>query len=252
MSKLLIKEKDIVVPGETLAEGMDYLPGSGTYRLGEKIIAKKLGLVNISGRAIKLVSLSGRYLPKFGDKIIAKVTDITMNGWIININTAYSAFLSMRDASSRFIKKGEDLTKYYDIGDYLRAKIINVTSQNLVDLTMKEPGLNKLKGGRLVKITPHKVPRVIGKEGSMVSLIKKKTNCNIIVGQNGLVWINNPDNFDNELIAEKAIKKIEQESHLNGLTDHMEKFLDKLVGPGNPKPSAPPKFVKKDLTGESK
>ncbi len=229
MSKLLIKEKDIVVPGETLAEGMDYLPGSGTYRLGEKIIAKKLGLVNISGRAIKLVSLSGRYLPKFGDKIIAKVTDITMNGWIININTSYSAFLSMRDASSRFIKKGEDLTKYYDIGDYLRAKIINVTSQNLVDLTMKEPGLNKLKGGRLVKITPHKVPRVIGKEGSMVSLIKKKTNCNIIVGQNGLVWINNPDNFDNELIAEKAIKKIEQESHLNGLTDHMDKFLDKLL-----------------------
>ncbi len=111
MSKLLIKEKDIVVPGESLAEGMDYLPGSGTYRLGEKIIAKKLGLVNINGRAIKLVPLSGRYLPKYGDKIIAKVTDITMNGWILNINTAYSAFLSMRDASTRFIKKGDDLTK---------------------------------------------------------------------------------------------------------------------------------------------
>ena len=70
MSKLLINEKDIVVPGEALAEGMDYLPGSGTYRLDDKIIAKKLGLVNISGRAIKLVALSGRYLPKYGDKII--------------------------------------------------------------------------------------------------------------------------------------------------------------------------------------
>lgn len=231
MSKLLIKEKEIVVPGESLAEGMDYLPGSGTYRLEEKIIAKKLGLVNINGRAIKLIPLSGRYLPKFGDKIICKVTDITMNGWIMDINTAYSAFLSMRDASSRFIKKGEDLTKIYDVDDYVRAKVVKVTSQNLVDLSMKEPGLNKLRGGRIITINPHKVPRVIGKEGSMVSLIKKKTGCNIMVGQNGVVWIQS-DNFDNELIAEKAVKKIEEEAHLGGLTDRMEKFLDDLAGAG--------------------
>lgn len=238
MSKLLIKEKEIVVPGEALADGMDYLPGTGTYRLDDKIIAKKLGLVNISGRAIKLVPLSGRYLPKFGDKIIAQVTDITMNGWIVNINSAYSAFLSMRDASTRFIKKGEDLTRYFDVGDYVRAKVINVTSQNLVDLTMKEPGLNKLKSGRIIKISPFKVPRVIGKEGSMVSLIKNKTGCNIIVGQNGMVWISS-ENYDNELIAEKAIKKIEQESHLGGLTDLMEKFLDKQVGAKKPVSGTP-------------
>ena len=231
MSKVLVKEKEIVVPGEALAEGMDYLPGSGTYRLENKIIAKKLGLVNVNGRAIKLVPLSGRYLPKVGDKIIAKITDITMSGWIVNINSAYTSFLSMRDGSSRFIQKGEDLTKYYDIGDYLRAKIINVTSQNLVDLTMKEPGLNKLRGGRIIKVNPLKIPRVIGKEGSMVSLIKQKTGCNITVGQNGLVWIQS-DNFDNELIAEKAVKKIEQEAHLGGLTDRMEKFLSDLVGTG--------------------
>lgn len=229
MSNVLVKEKEIVVPGEALAEGMDYLPGAGTYRLNDRIIAKKLGLVNISGRAIKLVPLAGRYLPKFGDKIIAKVTDITMNGWIVDINSAYSAFLSMRDASSRFIRKGEDLTKIYDVGDYIRAKVIKVTSQNLIDLTMKEPGLNKLRKGRIIHINPHKVPRVIGKEGSMVSLIKNKTNCSIVVGQNGVVWISS-ENLDNELVAEKAIKKIEQEAHLGGLTDRMEKFLDSIKG----------------------
>lgn len=250
MSKLLVNEKEIVVPGEALAEGMDYLPGTGTYRLNDKIIAKKLGLVNVSGRAIKLVTLSGRYLPKFGDKIICRVVDITMNGWIVDLNTAYSAFLSLRDASTRFIKKGDDLTKYFDIGDYLRAKVINVTSQNLVDLSMKEPGLNKLKGGRIIKISPHKVPRVIGKEGSMVSLIKKKTNCNIVVGQNGMVWLS-AENFDNELIAEKAVRKIEQEAHLGGLTDIMEKFLDKLTGGETQKVSAPPKFSEKISAGDS-
>ena len=54
MSKLITKDKDIVVPGEVLAEGMDYLPGIGTYRDGEKILASKLGLINVDGRAISL------------------------------------------------------------------------------------------------------------------------------------------------------------------------------------------------------
>ena len=69
MSKILVKDKDIAVPGEVLAEGMDYLPGNGTYRDKEKIRAERLGLAQIEGRAIKLILLSGKYLPKRGDTI---------------------------------------------------------------------------------------------------------------------------------------------------------------------------------------
>jgi len=55
MGKLLAKDKEVVVPGETLAEGMDHLPGPGTYRDGDKILASKIGLTTIDGRAIKLI-----------------------------------------------------------------------------------------------------------------------------------------------------------------------------------------------------
>ena len=58
MSKLLVKDKDIAVPGECLAEGLDYLPGIGTYREGEKIHYSRLCLVSVDGRAIKLIPLS--------------------------------------------------------------------------------------------------------------------------------------------------------------------------------------------------
>ena len=224
MGKLLVEEKMIVVPGEILAEGMDYLPGNLTYRMDENVIAKKLGLVVVEGRAVKIIPLSGRYLPKIGDKIIGQVTDIAFSGWSVNTNSAYKAMLSMRDASTRFIRKGDDLTRYFDIGDYILAKIINVTSQNLIDLTMKEPGLRKLSGGRIVKVNPNKVPRVIGKQGSMVSLIKEKTGCNISVGQNGLVWIGGGD-FSKELKAAHAVEKIGRESHLEGLTERITTFL---------------------------
>ncbi len=223
---IIVKEKDIVVPGEVLAEGMDYLPGAFTYRLGEKIIAKKVGLVDMEGRAIKLIPLSGRYLPKIGDQIIAKVYDITMNGWLVDTNSAYNAMLSTKD-TQRFIRKGEDLTRYFDVGDYIRAKIVNVTSQNLVDLSMREPGMMKMAGGRFIRINACKVPRVIGKMGSMVTLIKEKTKCSIAVGQNGIVCIKG-ETPEDELRAVQAIKKIEDEAHLEGLTERITQFLGGL------------------------
>ncbi len=225
MSKIIAKDKDISVPGETLAIGMDVLPGQGTYREGEKIIANRLGLVTIDGRTIKLIPLSGRYIPKTGDTIICKVIDVSFNGWRLDTNSAYSAMLPLKDATSEFIARGADLTRYYGLGDYVVCKIVNVTSQKLVDVTMKGPGLRKLKDGRVIEVDPNKVPRIIGKQGSMVIMIKDATKCNISVGQNGLVWIDGEP--INELLAIQAIRKIEKESHLSGLTDKIKEYLER-------------------------
>ncbi|MBI2653217.1 RNA-binding protein [Candidatus Woesearchaeota archaeon] len=228
MSKIIAKDKEIAVPGETLAKGMEVLPGIGTCRDGENIMANRLGLVMIEGRTIKLIPLSGRYIPKTGDTIICKVVDVSFNGWRLDTNSAYSAMLSMKDATSDFIARGANLTQYYDLGDYVVCKIVNVTSQKLIDVTMKGPGLRKLKGGRIIEVNPHKVPRIIGKQGSMVVMIKDATRCNIVVGQNGLIWIDGEPL--NELLAIQTIRKIERESHLSGLTDKIKEFLEKNGG----------------------
>ncbi len=225
MSNILVKDKEIAVPGETLAEGMDILPGPGTYRDGERIVANRLGLAGIDGRTIKLIPLSGRYIPKTGDTIICKVIDVTFGGWRLDTNSAYSAMMSLKDATSEFIQKGADLTQFYDLGDHLVCKIVNVTSQKLIDVTMKGPGLRKLKTGRIIEVDPNKVPRIIGKQGSMVTMVKDATRCNIMVGQNGLIWIDGEPM--GELLAIQAIKKIEQESHLSGLTEKIKEFLEK-------------------------
>ena len=224
MGKLLVENKAIVTPGEELAEGMDFLPAEGTFRDKDKIISSGLGLVNVNGRVIKTISVSGKYIPKTGDTIIAKVTNILMSGWILDIDSAYSAVLSVKEAKD-FIRRDADLTKYYNIGDYIVTDVVMVTSQRLVDASMKGPGMRKLIGGRIIKVNTHKVPRIIGKKGSMVSMIKNATGCNILVGQNGLVWINGSP--ENEIIVVKTIKKIEQEAHIGGLTDRIKTFLEK-------------------------
>ena len=92
---------------------------------------------------------------------------------------------------------------------------------------MREPGLHKITGGRVIKINCQKVPRVIGKQASMINMIKEKTGCEITVGQNGLIWIKGTP--EGELKAEKAVKLIEEKSHLEGLTDKVQKFLEALA-----------------------
>ncbi|MBI2136321.1 RNA-binding protein [Candidatus Woesearchaeota archaeon] len=229
MGELIVKEKEVVVPGEVIARGMDFLPGMGTTRQSDNIVAARIGLVNVDGRAIKLIPLSGQYLPRNGDTIIANVVDVNFSGWRVETNSAYSAMLNVKDATGDFVPKGADLTQYFDVGDYLVAKIVNVTTQMLIDLSLRGPGLRKLGEGRILKVASSKVPRIIGKKGSMVSMIKQATDTKIIVGQNGVIWISGEDP-KGELTAVNTIRKIEEEAHIPGLTDRIKSYLEQITG----------------------
>ena len=228
MSEIIVESKNVAVPGEMLAKGMDCIPSFGTYRDGENIYASRLGLISIEGKVIKIIPLSGAYVPKKGDVIIGKVIDILLAGWRLDIGSAYTGYLSLKDGTQDFVSKGTDITKYFNFDEYLMSSIINVTTQNLVDLSMKGPGLRKLSGGRIVCVSCHKVPRIIGKHGSMVSMIKNATNCKILVGQNGFIWIDGEP--ESEVIATKAIRKIEELAHVSGLTEMIKVFLEKETG----------------------
>ena len=224
MSELNVAERQVVVPGQVVAVGMDYLPSQGTYRLDDKVIANRLGIISIQGKVIKSIPLVGRYIPSRDDVIVGKIADILMSGWRLDINSPYSAVLPLREASFDFIQKGADLSKYFALEDYAVVKVTNVTSQNLIDVSAKGPGLRRLKGGRILHVNSLKVPRIIGKKGSMVSTVKNATGCRIIVGQNGIIWLQGEPEM--EVLAVKAIKMIEKESHTQGLTQRIMTFLN--------------------------
>jgi len=226
MTALLVEDKAIVVPGEELAEGMDYLPGSDVIRDGDKLISTKVGMVSIQNHLIKIIPLAGKYMPKRNDIVLGKVVGMGFSGWRVDIDWAFEANLALRDASSDFIEKTADLAQYYDYEDWIVCQITSVSaSGKLIDLSMKGPGLRKLGPGRMIHVTPSKVPRIIGKLGSMISMIKEATGTKISVGQNGLVWVSGED-ASKELLAVHAIQKIEAESHISGLTDRIKAFLE--------------------------
>jgi exosome complex component RRP4 len=95
-------------------------------------------------------------------------------------------------------------------------------------LSLRDNGLKKLETGRIISVKPPKVPRVIGKSGNMINLIKNETDTKIIVGQNGFIWVDG--DIENVKNAIGAIKIVEKEAHTIGLTDRMSEYLKKLKG----------------------
>jgi len=216
------KERMVVVPGEVIGS-KDSLPGDGTAKEGDEVVAQRYGLVEESGKVVKVIPLSGIFVPRRGNVIIGKVEDITFNGWINDINAPSSAFLPVSEVP-RYLDKNS-LGEFLDIGDFFSAKISGVKSKG-IDLTLEGRGLGKLEGGSIIFINSNKVPRVIGREGSMINLIKDETNVRITVGQNGIIWIKG-DNIEDELRAKAAVEFVTEKSFVSGLTDKVKEFLEK-------------------------
>ena len=218
------KKRKVVVPGEVIVSGEDYLPGEGAKREGNDVIATRFGLAEEAGRMIKVIAITGAFIPRRNNVVIGRVTDITFHGWLIDIDSAASGFLPLEE-SPRFVNKNE-MDQFLAIGEVVAAKIWSVKAKG-IDLAMRGKGLGKLEGGFIFMVIPNRVPRIIGREGSMINLIKDKTGCDITVGQNGWIWVKG-ENIDAEIKARKAIEFIADKVYVEGLTEKMEGYFENL------------------------
>jgi exosome complex component RRP4 len=216
-------ERKIVIPGEVIAKGENYLPGEGTEKKGDEIVTTRYGLAEESNRLVKVIALSGIYQPRRGNIIIGRVENITFYGWVIDLDSPEGAFLPLQEVP-KYVDK-DRLNDIFDIGDMIVAKIIGVTNRG-IDLTIKSRGLGRIDEGIIIKINSNKVPRVIGKEGSMINLIKKESDCNITVGQNGLIWVKG-NKIEDELLVKKAIMFVNEKSFTSGLTDEVKRWFER-------------------------
>lgn len=211
----------VVIPGEEIVSSINYLAGYGTYREEEKIFSKVFGLLKQRGYVVSVVPLEGTYMPKVGDMVIGEITYVSLSTWKVDIGASYEAILSIAGVME-YIERSADLSKYYKRGDLIFAKVESMTEDKIIHLTMKDRKSRKLYGGKVVTIVPSKVPRLIGKEGTMINTIKDKTGCIINVGQNGRIWFKG----DHEDWATEAIIMVEKNTHKEGLTEKISEFLD--------------------------
>lgn len=219
-------ENDLVAPGDLVFEGTEVQTGHGVYVQDDKIYSEYVGAVRYNNSKVEVVPMSGRYIPEEGDIVIGEVVSIGYSNWRVELSSPYQGMMKIDTAVDEYVDLDEDdLTDYYDVGDAIVIKVTNVTEGMDVNLSMLDKRCKKLRGGRVIEISPSKVPRVIGSKGTMVKQIKEKTGSNIIVGQNGLIWIQGGD----ANTAARAVKKVEEEAHTSGLTEKIGEWLDQEV-----------------------
>lgn len=196
------------MPGEELASAEKKKKGDNTYIENGKVISEVFGVLNESNNYLNVNPLGGRYTPRENDKVIGIVIKTKYKGCILEMNSAYTGYMSTDEDSD------------YSVGDVALAKITEVNEVKNVDAS----DIMKLYDGKLVEMTPSLIPRLIGREGSMISMIKDKTGCTIFVGRNGRLWIKG----EKEQVrnVEEAVKIIEREAPTSGLTKRIEKFLE--------------------------
>ncbi len=232
--------RELVVPGEVLTEDVNnFLPGRGTILndTRDKIISLHIGLKQINKNYINVIPLRGIYTPQPGDKVIAIVVDKNPVKYRCDINAKDDAQLKPKNTARRGrprFGRGKDFsrnqrddsnTETFDIGDILIVKVLSADRLNKPELTTVGKYLGKKNGGIVISIDPPKIPRVIGRSGSMIKMLKSLTNCNIFVTQNGRIWLRG-DNIAYERLLIDAIYKIEREAHTSGLTDRIQAFVE--------------------------
>ncbi len=215
------QKREVVVPGQLLAEGR-YRPAMGTYDEEGKIFSAVVGLAELRGNTVKVVPLEGVYIPSEGDLVIGTITIVAGNNWKVDIGGPYLASLHANNALRR--PYDEDISRYMDIGDVIAAEVLAFDRNTGPFLSMKNRGLRVLEDGMILEVSSAKIPRIIGRRGSMINMIKDHLQIQTVVGQNGRIWIRAPDILTLRL-AIRAFKMIEEEAHTSKLTDRVNTML---------------------------
>ena len=169
----LLENRDLVVPGDALYEGR-IRTGDNTFRCQGRVNATRIGLVNYNQNMVSVIALEAGFNPLTGDLVVGDVIDIELGKWIVDIDAATNAALNVPDAIDAPFRTELVMPNILDIGDAVVAKIVDLDRKRTPILSILGRGLGRVTEGFTIFLTPSKIPRLIGKKGSMVNLILRE------------------------------------------------------------------------------
>jgi exosome complex component RRP4 len=214
-----------VIPGDVITTG-PYRPEQNVILQGDKIMSTVIGISEIYDDSVKVIPLTGIYVPKNNDLVIGKIVSHSSLSWAVDINSLYPGMLPASDVFGRnFQASSDDMNSKLKKGDLIVARIGNFDRSRDPLITLGDRELGKIESGELVRISPSKIPRLIGKQGTMIQIIETATNATITIGQNGWVVVSceTPDGLSKAI---KAIKMVEKQAHIANLTDRIKSMLE--------------------------
>jgi len=190
---------------------------------GKRVIATSIGLSDVSADSVRVIPLTGVYLPKIDDLVIGTIQYIFGNSWFADINSCYQGMLLGQDVFGRgSYPTTSEMKERLEKGDIIYAKIANSDRQREPLISIADENLGKIDSGELIKISPTKIPRLTG---SVIQTIEASTNATITVGQNGLIILK-CDNSTGLKKSIASIKMIGMAQYDANLEEKIQKFLD--------------------------
>ena len=218
-------KKQYVIPGDVITTSPLRLR-ENVMLDGKRIIATSIGLTNIYDDSVRVIPLSAVYLPKIDDIVIGKIKSIFGNSWFADINSCYEGMLLGQDVFGRGTSPTmSDMKSRLDIGDLICAKIANFDRSREPLISIADHNLGKIDSGELVKISPPKIPRLIGKHGSMIQTIESSTDTSITIGQNGLIVLKSESGSNLDKII-KVFKMLDSTTDDSNMDEKIQKILD--------------------------
>jgi exosome complex component RRP4 len=229
-------KRKYVIPGDKIVDG-NFRPLMNVIRIGDSIVSTRIGIAEAGRDGIKVIPLSGVYIPRVNDIVIGKIVDRSSLSWDVDINSCFSAHLPAQDVFGRdFSPARDDMNRELATGDLITARIIAFDRTRDPMLTIQDRDLGKIPRGESMKISATRVPRLIGKRGSMIQTIEQATQTRILIGQNGIIVVTgrSPEGIG---LAVKAIKMVEDEAHTSNLTQRIKVLLNVADASPQPQPT---------------
>ncbi len=195
---------EIILPGDLVSDKP--VRSNYTYIEDGKTYSMVLGM--IEREPLSIVPLESVWSPRIEDTVVGIVTSAK--------NSVYEVDLKFHGRSIIIGGKFERFS--FKVGDVVEATVKDIEERRTIILSY--PRL--LSGGTLVSVKPAKIPRIIGRDNTMIKQIADKAKSNIVVGKNGMIWLKGGD----IALATKAILTVQEEAHVPGLTERIKKLME--------------------------
>ena len=217
---IFVENKEIVLPGSLLTDN-NYKLGRGTYKENGKIYSSITGLVYFESEQIKVIPLKDTYSPNYGDLVIGRVTGSSYSSWSIDINSTYHGFLPTTEL---YDKNEPNINNIINIKDMLLLRVANVDEINRVKLTLRSRGLGKFNQGTIIKVKQPTIHFLSEENAFLTTIIQEYTYTDVIIGKNGLIWINGlKENIERIIEIIELIEKEEPLKH--NLIKHIQSMI---------------------------
>lgn len=213
----------LVVPGEIVAKG-NFRSWVNVLKKGEEYLSLFVGRAEISGGRVRVIRLSGPYIPKVGDFVIGVVTDVQPLAATLDINSYVNGYILANAFFKRRIDPSKfDLSNKVNVGDLVAARVKKIERGK--DIVLQPDQKWKVEGDAIFYISPAKAHYLYASRSRIPSKIKELTGAELRLGANGIVVVKG--DLKKIETVKRALDVIESTYNLNGLYGEIIKVLNK-------------------------